>query len=498
MRPKSLMLITVDCLRADHTGFMGCARPTTPFLDSIAPESMVFPKAIVTGAPTYYSFPGIMASRSPLALGREVVGIAPGEPTLAMVLQQAGYRTAAYVAANPYLSSRFGYAQGFDVFEDFLSDESQRSDQGQEGRESIPHVRTRINRFIADLAHRVGPLGRFYDDLYFEYQQRIAAPTADSWRTLRSSPGAEVLVDRAREWVGSLGQQPFFLWLHFMDAHAPYYPPAESLVAMGAEHIPPERGRYLNAAWNRGELGVDRLRKYRDKIVGLHDAGIRWVDTQLAQLVDALRSLSLWDTTLFVQTADHGEEFLDHGGRFHYPSRAYQELLHVPLLMRVPGVQTKALSDAPFSHVHLAPTILDAMGIDPPPEFEGRSYWTEAERDGEWEWAVSESIGCAFPVTMENRMKGRVLSVQDRRYKLVLDFERQQEELFDLESDPRELHALPVGAEASARGRLLGWALQHVNRRERGFKRELAIRARLREVGLEWKHSKMDSKILAS
>ncbi len=283
-----------------------------------------------------------------------------------------------------------------------------------------------------------------------------------------------------------------------MDPHAPYYPPAEALAVMGAEHIRPERGRYLNEAWNREDLGVDRLRQYREEIVSLHDAGIRWVDTQLARLVDRLRSLSLWDSTLFVQTADHGEEFLDHGGRFHFPSRPYQELLHVPLLMRVPGAQTKPLSDAPFSHVHVAPTVLDAMGIDPPPEFEGRSHWNGERRGGEWEWAVSESIGCAYPVTMENRMKGRVLAVQDRRYKLALDFERKQEELFDLKSDPRELNPLPPEAEASARARLLGWALQHLNRPVRGFKRELAIRARLREVGLEWKHSKMGLKILAS
>jgi hypothetical protein len=99
---------------------------------------------------------------------------------------------------------------------------------------------------------------------------------------------------------------------------------------------------------------------------------------------------------------------------------------------------------------------------------------------------------------MENRMKSRVLAVQDRRYKLMLDFEHKQEELFDLESDPRELHALPAEAEAAVRARLLGWALQHLNRPGRGFKTELAIRARLREVGLEWKNSKMDPKILAS
>src|ERR1700722_3744193 len=120
---KPIVLVTVDCLRADHVGFGGYQLPTTPFLDSIVSESFVFPAAIVAGAPTYYSFPAILASRYPLALGRDEVGLGPGEPTLASVLKQAGFVTAAFSAANPYLSSRFGYAQGFDVFRDFLEAE---------------------------------------------------------------------------------------------------------------------------------------------------------------------------------------------------------------------------------------------------------------------------------------------------------------------------------------------------------------------------------------
>jgi arylsulfatase A-like enzyme len=490
--PKSLVLVTVDCLRADHTGFMGYTQPTTPFLDQLTAESMVFPKAIAAGVPTYYSFPGILASRFPLALGREVVGIAPGEPTLATVLQQSGYRTAAYVAANPYLSSRFGYGQGFEVFRDFLSEELPYA------REATLRVRTRLNQQIAEVAHRVSVLGRLYDDLYFQYCQKMTASKPESWDSLRRFPAADVLVDQACDWLGSLGRQPFFLWLHFMDPHAPYYPPAEALKAMEAERILPERGRYLNAAWNRADLGAERLRKYRDEIVRLHDSGIRWVDTQLARLVEVLGNLSLWDSSVLVLTADHGEEFLDHGGRFHAPSQAYQEMLHVPLLMRVPGVKKTALSNAPFSHVHLVPTALDAIGIEPQ-EFEGRSYWAEALQGGGWEWAVSESIGrCTNPMDAGKRMGGRVLVVQDRRHKLVLDFDRKQEELFDLESDPRELRALPPEAEKPVRARLLRWALQHLERPARGFTRELAIRARVREVGLEWNNSEMHSKTVAS
>jgi arylsulfatase A-like enzyme len=483
-------------MRADHAGFMGYARPTTPFLDSLAAESMVFPKAIVVGAPTYYSFPGIMASRYPLALGRDVVGLAPGEPTLATVLQQAGYRTAAYVAGNPYLTSRFGYAQGFDVFQDFLCGESLGPSKSSAVTDPSPRARTRLNNRVAEMAHRVGPLGRLYDELYFQYRLRIAGGKA-TWDSLRRFPAADVLVEQAGDWLGSLGQRPFFLWLHFMDPHAPYYPSAEALRAMSADRIHPGRGRYLNAAWT--EMRAERVRKYREEVLQLYDAGIRWVDTQVRRLVGTLRKLSLWDSAVLALTADHGEEFLDHGGRLHYSSRAYQEMLHVPLLLRVPGGTKVPLSHAPFSHLHLAPTILHAMGMEAPPEFAGRSFWAEEQVSGEWESAISESVGqCTNPMEASKRMHGRVLAVQDRRYKLILDCDRHFEELFDLESDPRELRAVPVEENKAERARLLGVALQHLSRRSGAVSREWAIRARLHEIGLEWKHSKMDSKTLAS
>src|SRR5215831_18328349 len=120
MKRRSLILITVDCLRADHVGFQGYARPVTPFLDSLSRNSAVVSNAIVAGAPTYFSFPAIMASRYPLTLGREAIGIAPGEPTIATVLKGSGYATAAFLAGNPNLSARYGYDQGFDEFHDFL------------------------------------------------------------------------------------------------------------------------------------------------------------------------------------------------------------------------------------------------------------------------------------------------------------------------------------------------------------------------------------------
>ncbi len=498
--PKSLVLVTVDCLRADHTGFLGHSRPTTPFLDELAPESFVFPRAVVAGAPTYYSFPAILASRFPLSLGREVVGIAPGEPTLATTLQGAGYRTAAFVAANPYLSARFGYEQGFEVFRDFLgrpvSEQRSKENLNRKAQKERGRLRTRLNQQLTKATRKLTPLGKLYDELYFQYCQKITGNKNEDWDGLRRFPAATVLVDVACSWLKTVGPNPFFLWLHFLDPHAPYYPPAKSLELMGHAKISPVRARYINESWKRGDLGPKRLSKYRDEIIELYDAGIRSVDMQLARLVEFLRSASLWDNCVFVVTADHGEEFLDHDSVFHSPSDAYQEILHVPLLMRVPGIQNK-LSAAPFSHLHLAPTILHAIGIDSPDKFQGRSYWREMQAGGGWELAISESVGgCTNPMRPEKRIAGRILAVQEERYKLVLDFDHGTEQLYDLQMDPHEHHGLPREAETKVRKRLLWAAREHLQHTR--CDRTRAWRAIVREIGLEWSHRKQPAETLAS
>ena len=98
---RSLLLITVDCFRADHAGFRGHPRPTTPFLDSLAKESLVFSNAIVAGAPTYFSFPAVMGSRYPLGLGGGCHRSgARGEPTIASSLSETGYATAAFLGCQ--------------------------------------------------------------------------------------------------------------------------------------------------------------------------------------------------------------------------------------------------------------------------------------------------------------------------------------------------------------------------------------------------------------
>ena len=485
---KSILLITVDCLRADHVGFLGYDRPTTPFLDSLAQQSIVFPSAIVAGAPTYYSFPAILASRYPLALGRDVLGLAPGEPSLPSVLKDAGYSTAAFCAANPYISARFGYDQGFDVFRDYLSGELAPLPSGATLPTPNGGRLSSLNRLLSRASHTFGPAGAFYDELYFQYCQRWATTAESSLDQLRRFPAADVIVRDALAWLASNGDAPFFLWLHLMDPHSPYYPNQSALESMGQTELTPFRARYLNCYWNRSDLRPPRLARHRDEIVGLYDAGIRWVDMQMQVLVESLRASGRWDDCILALTADHGEEFLDHGGRYHPPSRLVEELIHVPLLIRAPGVAGKKLPHAPFSLLHLSPTLLDLGGLHPPSAFQGRSFKSDIESGTIWdEAAIAECVsGCTNPFRRDDRLGPRVLAVREKRFKVVLHFNPRAEQLYDLEADPRELSPLPAGAEPAARARLLAQARAHLARSSAERDASERLQAILRDLRLEW------------
>jgi arylsulfatase A-like enzyme len=489
---KSILLVTVDCLRADHVGFMGYSRSTTPFLDALAAESFVVPAAIVAGAPTYYSFPAILASRMPLALGRDVVGLAPGESTLATVLRESGYATGAFSAGNPYISPRFGYDQGFEVFRDFLDFEAHTT-QNTVGAETSPgdSARGQLNRLIKSFAGALG-LSRFYNELYFQYCMKIA-PAAESVDALRKFPSADILVNQAQSWLASVGQRPFFLWLHLMDPHSPYYPPNEAYRELTGRDIEPGRARYLNEYWNRSDLTPPGLSGKRDEVVQLYDAGIRWVDRQIARLVDSLRQTYLWDDCVFALTADHGEEFLEHGGRYHSPVRLSEEIVRVPLLIRVPGERAAKVPASPMSHLHLAPTLLEITGVQAPSAFQGRSLWTNLQRGIAWDDpaiagpAIIEcAYGCTNPFRAESRSASRLLGVRDARFKLVMRIEPGgTEEVYDLEADPAEMCPGVNGLGFETRKRLLEAAREHMEKTVSARDPVMRLRARLRDLRCE-------------
>ena len=504
-RLRSLILITVDCLRADHCGFYGYSRPTTPFLDSLANESLVVPNAIVGGVPTYYSLPTVFVSRMPMSLGRDVIGIAPGESTLATALRDNAYATAAFSAGNPYISSRFGYNQGFDLFHDFPDFHQVSQADGLDLPHTLsvapgtapdgPHesFRGKLNHAIKTTAFSLG-LGSTYNDLYFEYCMKIAPP-ATQIDALRKYPSADILVDQAQHWLGTIGPRPFFLWLHLMDPHGPYYPPNNAFRDLTGREVDPARARYLNEYWNRFDLPSSRFRKKRKEIIELYDAGIRWVDHQIARLVGTLKQSQLWDECVFALTADHGEEFLEHGGRFHAPVRLSEEVIRVPLLIRSAGQRVARLPSSPMSLLHLAPTLLDAVGVRAPSSFCGRSLWPSLQGPGQWTNPAIIECGydCTNPLRLGKRNVPKLIAVRDEQFKLVMEMKAGAiEEIYDLKDDPGELHPLPGRVTGKVAGKvtsetrkeLLGLARKHLQDTEAGQSRAavLRLRSRLRDL----------------
>lgn len=466
-----------------------------PFIDQLTGESFTFEEATVAGTPTYYSLPAIMASRYPLGLGRDVVGLAPEEPTLTSALHDAGYATAAFVAGNPYLSPRFGYSQHFDCFQDFLTSSEGEASKGRPEAPSEAHspFRRRVRQALEHGADTWPWVRSLYDELYFHYCLLMD----DRWRkgaidAVRQYPRADVVIDAAGDWIDRRDDHPFFLWIHLMDPHHPYYPPSQALEELGRADLTPRRRIYLNETWKRGDLSVERLRHHRQDVMTLYEAGIRWADAQIKRLVERLQARNLWRDTLFVLTSDHGEEFLEHGGRFHYPHKLTQELIHVPLAIHHPHGKRQGRIKGPFSLIDLAPTLLDMLNIASPETFVGRSRWDGSGIDDRPDGrTVTECVyNCRNPWQVDDRLGPRLLAVRNGRYKLVLDFAAGEDRLFDLDNDLEERAPIPTSAAPQARRRLLEAALDHVRRTRPQPSDRRRLRARMadtvRSLSTEW------------
>jgi arylsulfatase A-like enzyme len=422
-----------------------------------------------------------MASRYPLGLGREVLGVAPGEATIASVLRDSGYETAAFVAGNPYLTARFGYDHGFARFEDFMHSESSgRSNLPEEG---VRHW-SKLNRQLQRVSRRAGITAYVYDELYFHYCHWCSRRRVVSMDQLRRYPSADVLVRQANEWIEALPDQPFFLWIHLMDPHHPYYPPKDALASLDLSYISPQRALYLNSFWNRGDIGAQRLERHREEIVTLYDAGVRWVDHQLTRLVDTLQKRQRWSETVFAVTADHGEEFLEHGNRYHSPGSLPEQLIRVPLLIRTPEFSTGKTLKQTFGLIHLAPTLLEALGVTAPDSFQGNGYWDQVS-SGELPGnpAIVECVeGCDNPWPVADRIRPRLMAVRDTDYKLVIRFGGRSEDLYFVKNDPLEKH--PVTADVEKEKRLQLWRIAGAHLRESREHRDtkLMLRARFQEI----------------
>lgn len=349
--PPNLVLVSVDCLRADHVHAYGYERETTPVLDALAAEGVRFERCLST---TSWTLPAHLSMLTGLPVSGHGVDddrlwtrVGPdGAPLdvpmrgvfLSEVLKEAGYDTAGFVTWK-YLEEQFGFGPGFDVYERLAHNFY-----------SHPVVGPRFEQLSA--AKDV------------EGMKALAAAHPDLFDD--TTPTAPQVVDRALEWLdGREGEAPFFLFLHVFDCHDPYSPPAPYDRMFDPGYEGTIDGRRVTTADSPVQPDMDP--RDLEHLVARYDGAIRFVDAELGRLFEGFDGRGLTEDTLIAVTADHGEEFYEHGQKTHR-RQLYLESVGVPLILRWPaGLPRGVVVEGNSGLVDLTPTFCAAAGVTAPP-----------------------------------------------------------------------------------------------------------------------------------
>lgn len=402
-RHPNVLLISIDSLRGDHVGVNGYARPTTPRLDELAAEGAVFLRAHAPAPWTLPSHVTLLTSLPPAAhrVVRRNRKLTAKATTLAEVLKAEGYATAAFVS-GALLRSAYGYDQGFDLYDD--SAWTMRLRPGPSARDPST----------------TGP---------------EAVRLAGEWITRTCA------ADRTR---------PFFAFVHLWDVHYDYDPPPPYDTMFD-----PDYAGDLDASNFENNPALRPGMDPRDlaHLVALYDGEIRFTDEWIGRLLDRLAALGLAEDTIVVVTADHGDEFLEHGHLGHIKT-LFEELLRIPLIVRYPRRVSPGQRLAEQVRLEdVAPTILGLAGVTSPPGF-GLETGPPGARGVDlsaWLLGSATEPFPRLPVYASSAVLGPKWSVQVGGKKLIVFGEPPHtlSAFYDLAADPEER----AGAHASPRAR---------------------------------------------
>ena len=388
---KSVVLIIVDTLRADALSPDACDAASTPTMCSLARDSIVFRDAISPASWTIPAMASVMTGVSPDLHG--VGGPMPecAFPTLASFLHQSNYHTQAVIGngilsnADKPRSKTDGeiFSDGFVVYDAYSA-----------------------NRLGESLAAR---LWEIIDPAFV------------------AGGNTEAVTRLATDSLDANAEKSFFLWWHLYDPHTPYAPPKEFRDRIS---LPQSDRIFFNDELVRtGERMV--LPEERAWIQELYQAEIRFVDRAVGDFLQKMRSLGIYDDSLIILTSDHGEEFWEHGKWGHGHS-VYDELLSVPLLIKLPGSATTGAIESTVPTQALLPTILDLCGIPYHPQ----PGWLPSlaplcRRDGEDSYP--EPIVSSNALYWEEQA-----AVFHEGRKLIWRRHSDREEFYDRRADPLE------------------------------------------------------------
>ena len=395
--PRRVFLITVDTLRADHLGWHGYPRDTSPRLDEWVERGVVFERAIVQWPKTGPSFASIFTSLYPHSSGLfyEATQTIPDSfLLLPRWFQGLGYKTAA-VISNPVLSKELGWDRGFDRYEQTWFD--------QAALDAIGHL----------------PI----EQRPMEFRRHV-------WADRVNELAAPLLASLA-------GEERVFVWLHYTDPHVPYLlQPGTENPFLEDEHYTGDEIVDLTGAEGRAIGDHRELRYY----VAQYDANVRVTDRAIGDILDYIADLGMEDGSLFVLTADHGEELNEHGVPFEHGPVPYNSSVNVPLaIVGEPWAEAGRRVERPVELIGLFPTLIDLLG-EPMPEILEGSSWTPLLSGAQRADDDSTSVAFADAGAYQRHLR----SVQDEEWHLVLrppnqDREKVAMELYHLPSDPLQL-----------------------------------------------------------
>jgi len=376
-RPN-VLIVLVDSLRADHLGAYGTwPQDHTPAMDALAAESVVFEQAYAASSWTRASTATLLTSMLPgshRTLSKSAV-LPSDVYTLAEALQEQGWVTGG-LPNSIHLARSFNFQQGFDYFRylapDYLYGATESASQ------------LAMYATVRELRARLMPSGLRVSDYY--------------------QPAAVVL-DHARHFIEAQGDDRWLLFVHLMEPHGPYFQHPLDGVARGP---------------GSGDQGTS------DQAAAAYAGEVAALDAELGAFLQDLRSQG-WDDTLVILTADHGEELQDHGAQGHGTS-LYDELLHVPLIVKLPQA-LHAGERVPWQvrSLDVAPTVAAALGFPSSPQWQGADLFDRTYREGQDRLRREQAQALAVAQGIEGAVPPLVrepgVSPEDRPVVAQADFE---------------------------------------------------------------------------
>jgi arylsulfatase A-like enzyme/SAM-dependent methyltransferase len=379
--PRNVLLVSIDSLRADRVGAWGNPRAVSPTIDRLAAEGVRFARA---SSPTSWTLPAHVSLLTGLALRHHGTiqvddRIDDAITRLPEVFADHGWETVGFYS-GPLLDPAYGFARGFASYVDCESPET--------------------------AAHR----GILADEA--SHADRTNGRVAEAFEA----------------WLGRHGTRPFFAFVHFWDVHYDYIPPEPYASMFDPGYTGRLDGRDILGAG----FPLRASRRDVEHLLALYDGELRWTDDTLGRLLGMLAARGLLDDTLVVVAADHGDEFLEHGGKGHQTT-LFEELVHVPLVLWAHAALPHGRRiDTPVSLVDVAPTILDVMHLPALPRTDGRSLVP----------LVRGEAAPPPPVVgaLHNMITGALqyVSVRQGDVKLVYDAGAARWRRYDLARDPGE------------------------------------------------------------